>query len=454
MPFQPQALDERTLKKFVDRLLKSQQGEPTVSRSTAQEHVARMLGFQHWHQALAAIRSPRPGNPLVHKSTGGPGFYPAEPKEFTRDHSEALIRWVLQTPFSSDLTVQTGEQAFLESLGRNHRVTRRFWTTEECLSFAQALGAAPDVVRSERTQQQGADWAHTLTLADGERYRIVASLTPITTAGSKGFCVNMRIHASIPPALDTLGYTAEQIEQLRKFSASPGLTLIASHSGGGKSTTLAALLREQVEQPNTQAVVLDAPLEFEYEAISTGPNSTLQAIDLQVSELTAASQVRKSLKSKPSYVSVGIARDQATFQEAVYAANQGHRVSVGLHSDSVPDALTRPLRGWGDQWRQQGFQLIHALNTVMAQKLETTGDGKRVALREWMEITPQVRQTFVRLMNEEARDPIHLRTLLETVLDEHGHSFTEDIERLASSKVLPPDALEQHLRYRRLRKSS
>lgn len=63
MPFNPKALNARTLKQFVDRLLKMQQGAPVPTpdtwppkRAHVQEQIAIALGFSSWHEAIHAVQ--------------------------------------------------------------------------------------------------------------------------------------------------------------------------------------------------------------------------------------------------------------------------------------------------------------------------------------------------------------------------------------------------------------
>ena len=86
MSFNPSALNERTLKQFVDRLaaLRASQPLPThwpPKRSACQEEVARMPGFASWHQAIHAVRSDKgslsaPTGTAIAATTG---LYPEEP---------------------------------------------------------------------------------------------------------------------------------------------------------------------------------------------------------------------------------------------------------------------------------------------------------------------------------------------------------------------------------------
>lgn len=435
MPFQPQALDERTLKKFVDRLLQSLRNEPTVSRATTQEHVARMLGFQHWHEAITAIGAPRIKPDGVKAPFGGPGFYPAEPVRFSKDHCEALLLWALHFPSLSAVTVSSGEQAMLEVAGKLYRVTQREWTHEECEHMAQAMGATPG-----SSTDPDRYFVRSLSLANGERHRVVGTAVHVTRDNVPGVEVTAWVHAAVPPALDTLGYTREQLEILRKALGREGLVIISGSTGGGKSTTLAALTREQAQRERTKHIVFAPCQEFEYHATPTAPNSSIEAVDLQASNLTIASEIGRCLRRDPTHVMIDQARDMPTLTESIYLAESGIHVNLGIHAESVSHTFSRSLRGFGEQWKPYARQLIEVLNVVLAQRFLPTTDGQRVSVREWLDITPSTRQTLLQMVDQTAT-LAHFCVLVESLLQQHGHRFIEDAERLAQAGILSEQTL-------------
>lgn len=155
MPFQPQALDERTLKAFVDRLIQSlRQHEAPLKRSAAQESVARMLGFANWHAAITAVTQNRPKPQASAVSAPGIGLYPAEPLRFTPEHAQAFLLWAFEIGVS-DVVVTTGDPIYVEAYGRRSLVTRREITAEEEQAFSQAAGAADPAIASRFDFQDG-----------------------------------------------------------------------------------------------------------------------------------------------------------------------------------------------------------------------------------------------------------------------------------------------------------
>lgn len=436
MPFQPQALDERTLKKFVDRLLQSLRTEPTVSRAMAQEHVAHMLGFQHWHEAITAIGAPR-AKPAVAKTPAGePGLYPAEPLRFSKDHCEALLLWALQFPGLTAVTVSSGEQAMLEVAGKTYRVTQRQWTQEECEHMALAMGA-----RRVLPVGEDQDFSRSFSLTNGERHRVVGTRVGIVVSNVPGIQVTARVHAAVPPSLENLGYTSEQLEILRNAMGREGLLIVSGSTGGGKSTTLAGMTREQAQRARTKHIVFNPHNEFEYHAIPTAPNSSIEAVDLEASNLTIASEIRRSLRRDPTHIMVDQARDMPTFTESIHLAESGCHVNLGIHAESVSHTFSRCLRGFHEQWKPIARQLIGVLSLVLAQRFLPTTDGRRVPIREWLEFTPRVRQLLLELVTSTTLE--RFCVLVESLLHRHGHPFTEDAERLAEAGILSEQTLNR-----------
>lgn len=85
MPFNPKALNERTLKQFVDRLMQAHKDKPLPTaeqwppkRSQIQEQIAAVLGFPSWHQAIHAVSGNNTMEEVIATPHGQP-HYPFEP---------------------------------------------------------------------------------------------------------------------------------------------------------------------------------------------------------------------------------------------------------------------------------------------------------------------------------------------------------------------------------------
>src|SRR5262249_51548035 len=142
--------------------------------------------------------------------------------------------------------------------------------------------------------------------------------------------------------LETLGYCAELIAQMRGAVDTPqGLVLVTGPSGSGKSTTLYALLADLAERAGhpLSIVTVEDPIE------QSLPCAAQVAAD-PARGLTFAAGVRALLRQDPEVIMIGEIRDAETAAAALQAALTGHRVLSSMHTLSAAEALVR-LRQMG-----------------------------------------------------------------------------------------------------------
>ena len=135
MPFNPEALTERTLKQFVDRLhkqmkdykLNEDQSNWPLKRSACQEMVAKMLGCNNWHhikklveentvaQEPEVAQEPKDAtytdiSNIQNSATPGSlqeyfGCYGSEPAFWSIEDFYELLTWVFEK--ATDLVIDT-----------------------------------------------------------------------------------------------------------------------------------------------------------------------------------------------------------------------------------------------------------------------------------------------------------------------------------------------------------
>jgi type II secretory ATPase GspE/PulE/Tfp pilus assembly ATPase PilB-like protein len=157
--------------------------------------------------------------------------------------------------------------------------------------------------------------------------------------------------------LDDLGFSAPQLEQMRRFNGrKQGLVLVTGPTGSGKSTTLNAILHE-IKSPKVNIVTVEDPVEYEIGQIN----------QVQVNPkagLTFPYVLRSILRQDPDVIMVGEIRDAETAEIAMRAAMTGHLVLSTLHTNDAPSAVTR-LANLG----MPPFLISSTLLYVMAQRL-------------------------------------------------------------------------------------
>ena len=452
MPFQPQALDERTLKAFVDRLIQSlRQHDAPLKRAAAQESVARMLGFANWHAAITAVTQNRSKPQESAVSAPGMGLYPAEPLRFTPEHAQAFLLWAFEIG-ASDVVVTTGDPIYVEAYGRRSLVTRREMTAEEEQAFSQAAGAADPAIASRfhfQDGQQEQEWATTLRGA-GHTFRTRVSRCPVFDDRQRKTVLSLRLMPMLPPDLHTIIQDKKLREQMVQIKQ--GMILVGGGSAQGKTTLIAALTKELMDQPLKKIITFDAPIEFDCSTTKPMEGTKITQHDVTHDPDWPRLTFLRALKRQPSTIIIGQARDQETCEESVRAAMTGHQVIMGQHSETVPDALTKSLRGYGENWKSRAVDLLSSVRIVVIQRLVPTTQGTRVALQEWLEMTDQALDSSLALLKD-AKDPIHFRGLLEGVLDQHGHSFEQHAQLLFERGVISVKTRDEYARFQAARRT-
>lgn len=157
--------------------------------------------------------------------------------------------------------------------------------------------------------------------------------------------------------LAELGLTAAQEALLRRLSALPNGTILATGpTGAGKTTTLYSLL-QLANRDERNIVTVEDPIEYDLPGISQSQ------INAEIG-MTFAAGLRATLRQDPDVILVGEIRDTETASTAAQAALTGHLVFSSLHANSSVGAIVR-LRDLG----VDNFLISATLRGVIAQRL-------------------------------------------------------------------------------------
>lgn len=136
--------------------------------------------------------------------------------------------------------------------------------------------------------------------------------------------------------VDTLGFSDQQIKEIRAALARPyGIVLISGPTGSGKTTTLYAMLNE-LDREHRNVVSLEDPIE--YNVPSMNQSQVFPEIGY-----TFASGLRSILRQDPDVIMVGEIRDAETASLAIQAALTGHLVFSTIHTNTAIGVITRLL---------------------------------------------------------------------------------------------------------------
>ena len=158
-------------------------------------------------------------------------------------------------------------------------------------------------------------------------------------------------------SVDELGFEGRTLEQVREAVSNPyGMILVTGPTGSGKTTTLYTILN-QLNEPGTNIVTAEDPVEYRLEGIT-------QVNVRHASGLTFDAAMRSFLRQDPDIILVGEMRDYETAAIAVKAALTGHLVLSTLHTNDAPSTVVRLV-----DMGIEPYLVASAVKLVVAQRL-------------------------------------------------------------------------------------
>lgn len=185
------------------------------------------------------------------------------------------------------------------------------------------------------------------------------------------------------PSLDELGF----ISTLKKLvHNAQGLVLLTGPTGSGKSTTLAAMVRELNEKKKLHVVTIEDPIEFVHDDGMCLINQREIGIDTN----SFAEALRRALRQDPDVILVGEMRDAETMRIATTAAETGHLVLSTLHTNDAKQSVDRIVNTFPpEEQLQMRLKLSTVLRGIVSQSLiPKKDDSGRVCVQEVLVNTP------------------------------------------------------------------
>lgn len=184
-------------------------------------------------------------------------------------------------------------------------------------------------------------------------------------------------------SLEELGFSPT----LKMFAhQSQGLVLLTGPTGSGKSTTLAAMVREINETESKHIITVEDPIEFVHDDIKCLINQREIGIDTA----SFAEALRRALRQDPDVILVGEMRDAETMKIATQAAETGHLVLSTLHTNDAKQSVDRIVNTFPPEEQLQiRLKLSVTLRGIVSQSLVRKASGQgRVCVQEVLVNTP------------------------------------------------------------------
>ncbi len=190
------------------------------------------------------------------------------------------------------------------------------------------------------------------------------------------YSVVMRKLETLIPSIDDLKLP----DAFRKMTKEKnGLILVTGATGTGKTTSLAALLRDFNESKSIHVVTLEDPVEFVHPNIKATFNQRELGGDFD----TFANGLRAALRQAPKVILVGEMRDRETAELCLKASETGHLVLSTVHTVDAGQTINRIIGMFDPEEEKQIRQrLADSVRWIVGQRLLPKVGGGRIAIHD------------------------------------------------------------------------
>ncbi len=230
-----------------------------------------------------------------------------------------------------------------------------------------------------------------------------------------------------------------------------GLVLVTGVTGSGKSTTLAAMVREINLTTPCKIVTIEDPIEY----LHTEVKASVIQREVGSDTRSFAKALRAALRQDPDIILVGEMRDRETIDIAIKAAETGHLVLSTLHTIDAPKTIQRVISVFDlSEQKVMRLRLAETVKAVISQRLVRRKDRPgRIAVIEIMRATRSIQEC---IENPEKTGAI--KDHIATGRDQYGmQTFDQHLMDLfqagiismeiAKSTATSPADFERNLKY-------
>jgi twitching motility protein PilT len=229
------------------------------------------------------------------------------------------------------------------------------------------------------------------------------------------------------PSFEWLGLppAVQKWSELRR-----GLVFVTGPTGGGKSTTLAAMVDWINRNRRVHIITVEDPIEYVHQHAM----SAVDQREVGDDTLSFSDALRSALREDPDVLLVGEMRDLESIRFALTIAETGHLVFATLHTNDVAQALDRIVDVFpAEQQPQIRVQLANTLSGICYQRLLPRVDGGLVAAFEVM-----VANSAVRNLVREGKTN-QLRNVLVTGQAEGMQTLEMSLNQLVADGIIEYD---------------
>lgn len=206
-----------------------------------------------------------------------------------------------------------------------------------------------------------------------------------------------------------------------------GLVLVTGPTGGGKSTTLAALIDKINSEKSCHIVTIEDPIEFAHKS----KKAAVVQREVHYDTYSFSAALRSSLRQDPDVVLIGEIRDLETISAAITIAETGHLVFATLHTNTASQSVDRMIDVFPPyQQPQIRAQLSNILMAICSQRLVPAIGGGRVPATEIL-----ISNSAVRNIIREGKSH-QLDAVIQTGAEQGMQSMDRDLVNLVQNGII------------------
>lgn len=145
-----------------------------------------------------------------------------------------------------------------------------------------------------------------------------------------------------------------------------GLVLVASSTGSGKSSSMAAMIDHRNENGMGHIITIEDPIEF----VHKHKNCIITQREVGIDTYSYEMALRNALRQRADVVVIGEIRDRDSIEYAMKFAETGHLCIATMHSNNTSQAIERITSLFPDEARSNILsEISNCLLSVFSQKL-------------------------------------------------------------------------------------
>jgi twitching motility protein PilU len=245
--------------------------------------------------------------------------------------------------------------------------------------------------------------------------------------------VARHIRDTVPPT-ETLGLPAT----VRELSLLPrGLVLIVGAAGSGKSTTLAALVRERARRRAGHILTVEDPIEYLHEH----DQSTVVQREVGFDTQNFGEAMRNAMRQAPDVIVLGEIRDRESMEQALNYSETGQLCLSTMHAANAAQAIKRIINFFPEHRHAQvRLDLSMNLQAILSQRLLPPASDSEgpVLCTELMLRSAHIADLIEKGEVDELRVAIEKNAALGM------HTFDQDLLRLVQSGRITLETALEH----------